>query len=110
MSAAGPVTADASDGDLTRALREGWLGGMPPRYALVRFALLRGLGLIYSVAFLIAYQQGPGLIGSRGLLPAERFVSRIQHGGAFLQYPTLFYWNASDGVLQLASACGLALS
>ena len=110
MPEPGQLAPDPSDHDLALALRVGWLGGPPARYWLVRFALLRGLGLIYSVAFSIAYAQGPGLIGSRGLLPAARFVSRIHYGDAFLQYPTLFYWNASDAVLRGASACGLALA
>lgn len=97
-------------GDSARAWQVGWLGQPRRTFWLTRFALLRGLGLIYTVAFAIVCLQGPGLIGSSGLLPAARFVSRIRHGHAFFDYPTLFYWNASDTALRVAGLIGLLLA
>jgi hypothetical protein len=97
--------------DVARTWRVGWLGQAPlPSYRLTCFVLLRGLGLVYSIAFAILWNQGLGLIGSRGLLPAQRFVGRVQHAGGFLDYPSLFYWNASDGWLRAWSLLGLVLA
>jgi hypothetical protein len=104
-------SAGSSEPPDVRAWRTGWLSsGPPPRYWLTRFVFLRGLGLIYTVAFAILWQQGPGLIGSRGLLPAQRFVERVHHAGNFLDYPGLFYWNASDTLQQALAVIGLVLS
>ncbi|HMI91963.1 MAG TPA: lipase maturation factor family protein, partial [Polyangiales bacterium] len=93
-----------------QAWRTGWLGGSPASYRLTRFVFLRGLGLIYAVAFAILWQQGPGLIGSHGLLPAQRLVARVHHAGSFLDQPSLFYWNASDPALHGLALLGLTLS
>ena len=41
-----------------------------PDYRLARFALERGLGLVYLIAFLVALNQFPALLGEHGLLPA----------------------------------------
>ena len=38
---------------------------------LARFFILRLLGLIYLMAFLVFAFQGPALVGHRGLLPAD---------------------------------------
>lgn len=43
-------------------------------YWLTRLFLQRGIAFIYVIAFLIALNQGPGLIGPRGILPAEEYV------------------------------------
>jgi hypothetical protein len=43
-----------------------------PDYRLTRFVMERGLGLIYLVAFLVALNQFPALLGEHGLLPAPR--------------------------------------
>ena len=66
-------------------------------YWLTRIVLLRFLGFIYLVAFLISFNQNKGLIGENGLLPAQSFVSNIlppeeRHMlvEKFLSQPTLF--------------------
>jgi len=104
-----PSAGDSDQADV-REWRAGWLGGQPPSYRLTRFVFLRGLALIYAVAFAILWRQGPGLIGSRGLLPAERFVARVHNAGSFLDYPSLFYWNASDTALNGLALFGLVLA
>jgi len=43
-------------------------------YGLTRFAILRLLGLVYAVAFLVAANQILPLIGSDGLLPVGAFL------------------------------------
>jgi hypothetical protein len=104
-----PSVGDSDQTEL-QAWRAGWLGGAPSTYRLTRFVFLRGLGLIYVVAFTILWQQGPGLIGSRGLLPAQRFIARVHSAGSFLDYPSLFYWNASDAALHGVALAGLVLA
>jgi len=98
------------DGELVRSLRIGWLGGPASSYWFTRFVLLRAIGFIYSVAFLVLVQQGPGLIGSRGLLPAAPFLARVWPAIGFWKLPTLFFFDASDAALRLCSWLGLALS
>jgi len=79
---------------------------------LVRAALLRGLGLIYAVAFLILVRQGRALIGVEGLLPAARFLARVagvfhSRAAGFWQLPSLFWLSASDAWLLGAAWLGL---
>ena len=47
-------------------------------YWFARIAFLRGLSLIYLVAFVAAYQQNIALIGDHGLLPARLYLRRIR--------------------------------
>jgi len=44
-------------------------------YWLTRFLILRLLGFVYAVAFLVAAQQLVPLVGERGLTPATHFSS-----------------------------------
>jgi len=45
-------------------------------YWLTRFFILRLLGFVYAVAFLIAAQQLVPLVGEHGLTPANHFFER----------------------------------
>ena len=109
-----PSTRDAGpDREVSNEARSwgvGWLGSARPKYWLTRFLLLRGLGLIYTVAFAILCRQGLALIGEAGLLPAQRFVARVHHAHQFYDYPSLFHWNASNAWLQGSALFGLVLS
>jgi len=84
-------------------------------YWLVRFVFLRMLGAIYLIAFLVAVSQGPGLLGSDGLLPIRQFlgeVGRYYDGTAsrLLAVPTVFWLDASDRAMQLVGYAGVGLS
>src|SRR5256885_1068821 len=46
-------------------------------YTLARVVLQRGLGLVYLIAFLVALEQFPPLLGERGLLPVPRFLAGL---------------------------------
>ena len=86
-----------------------------PDYWLTRFAFLRMLGLVYTVAFAIVVEQWGALLGSHGLLPAATFLDEAGqlygHGaGAFLRLPTLFWLGSSDAVFRASGLLGLALS
>ncbi|WP_303310191.1 lipase maturation factor family protein [Hymenobacter sp. BT730] len=77
--------------------------------------MLRLLGLIYAVAFLVAIQQILPLIGSQGLLPLEAFLQRVSQvtgsaGAGFAHLPSLFWLWHSDTALLVAAWLGFALS
>jgi hypothetical protein len=84
-------------------------------YWLTRFVILRLLGYVYAVAFLVAANQIVPLIGSHGLLPLDLFVPRVQEAlgsssAAFLRLPSLFWLWHSDAALQTLAWTGFALS
>src|SRR5215831_7114716 len=84
-------------------------------YWLTRFVILRLLGIVYAVAFLVAANQILPLIGSNGLLPLDQFISQVQVslGGtwpAFKQFPSIFWFNHSDTALVVTAWVGFALS
>jgi len=84
-------------------------------YWLTRFVLLRLLGCVYAVAFLVAAKQILPLIGSHGLLPVDSFLERVQNAlgspiAGFIRLPSLFWFAHSDAVLQTVAWIGFALS
>ena len=84
-------------------------------YWLSRLVFLRGLGLIYFVAFLSLAHQVLPLLGSNGLLPADRYVAQIEGftGGsweAIQRSPSLFHLTISDPLLQCLAWLGVGLS
>src|SRR6476619_4698521 len=84
-------------------------------YWLTRFAILRLLGFVYAVAFLVAAQQLVPLVGEHGLTPANQFFERVQaHFGsrpaAALQLPSLFWFGISDQGLSIFAWVGFGLS
>ena len=116
---AGPVRFDADPDDGAAPLadfRTAWwqrLVREPVTYEITRFAVLRGLALVYLVAFLVIVAQGEALLGSRGLLPVADLVAfkRSQLGAAaYWRMPSLFWIASSDGVLRAAAWAGVALS
>jgi lipase maturation factor len=77
-----------------------------PDYRLTRFAIERGIGLIYLVAFLVTLNQFPALLGERGLLPTPRYLRQV----SFREAPSLFHLHYSDRFLRVVAVAGLALS
>ena len=92
----------------TRLLWGNHLG--PHSYQGVRWLFLRGIGIIYLIAFLSFGSQALGLLGSGGILPFANYVARIQAnvGGLerWLNYPTLAHLNTSDPFLLFLSYGG----
>jgi len=85
----------------------------PARYDLVRWAFLRGLGLIYFAAFASLSVQVVGLIGHAGVLPIESYLQAMRaHFGtaAYRIIPTLFWLDTSDTVLVGGTIIGMALA
>src|SRR5579885_526431 len=84
-----------------------------PRFSLTRSLFLRGLGIIYLIAFVSWFVQIPGLIGSHGILPAERLLASIPKESGLRRYffvPTLFWLHPTDAFLRSLAAAGIALS
>ena len=84
-------------------------------YFHVRLWLVRGLGLIYLVAFSIIYLQGVALWGTDGLLPIHSYAEAVdRHFGsaasAFWNLPSLFYLDASDRSIRLMGLVGIVLA
>jgi hypothetical protein len=84
-------------------------------YRLTRFVILRLLGLVYAVAFLVAANQLVPLVGEHGLTPAVDYLHRIHTsvGSSFsgmMGLPTLFWFGISDRGLTAFAWAGFALS
>src|SRR5436190_1793468 len=84
-------------------------------YWLTRFIILRLLGFVYAVAFLVAAQQLVPLVGEHGLTPANHFLESIQtqlasRTAGMLRVPTLFWFGISDNALSIFSWIGFGLS
>ena len=84
-------------------------------YWLTRSIFLRGLGIIYAVAFLVLTQQFDGLLSSRGLLPIDLYLDGLfqkfngQSQIYFLK-PTIFWISADDTVLLASAYTGLLVA
>ena len=89
--------------------------GARPTYWLTRFVILRLLGLVYAVAFLVAINQIVPLMGEHGLLPVGIFLKRVEEmlgsrGAGFLRLPSIFWFIHSDTSLLTTAWIGFALS
>src|SRR5260370_26815652 len=84
-------------------------------YWLTRFVILRLLGFVYAVAFLVAAQQLVPLIGEHGLTPANHFLASVQmqlgsRTAGMMRVPTLFWIGISDHAMSIFAWVGFALS
>lgn len=84
-------------------------------YWLTRFLILRLLGIVYAVAFLVAIEQIIPLIGENGLLPVGIFLHRVHDalgstGAGFWRLPSIFWFGHSDTMLLTVSWIGFILS
>jgi predicted DCC family thiol-disulfide oxidoreductase YuxK len=89
-----------------------------PTHAVVRWVFLRGLGLVYLIAFASLWTQIVGLIGRNGILPAEQVMTFVgqqmdaQQIGwdRYRLQPTLCWLGAGDGFLRFQCAAGVTLA
>ncbi len=80
---------------------------------LARWLFLRGLALVFAIAFLSFYVQIDGLIGSHGILPVAAFLERVRAATGqteFARLPTLCWLAASDASLHAQCLAGLLVS
>ena len=93
-------------------------GDLPLSYIRVRFVFLRGLALIYLIAFTSLLGQIQGLAGSRGIAPAHSFMEAVKRESEqnniglekYHRIPTLAWWGAGDRALHWQCAAGVGLS
>ena len=86
-----------------------------PTYWLTRFMILRLLGVVYGVAFLVAINQLVPLIGSNGLLPVGNYLSLVSHSlgsnfAGFMRLPSVFWFWHSDTALLTVAWIGFILA
>lgn len=72
----------------------------------VRNLALRLLGVWTAVAFLSLYSQVLVLYGADGLAPVRDYLDAIAPRASWFRVPTLFWFAASDAVLQGAALVG----
>jgi hypothetical protein len=89
-----------------------------PSHELIRWLFLRGLGVIYLIAFLSLWVQVLGLIGSHGILPVQQLMGGANeyfnaHQVGWERYralPTLAWLSGSDAFVTLQCAAGAGLA
>lgn len=84
-----------------------------PTFWLGRLWYLRWLGIVYTVANLVALRQNRALIGAKGLLPLTHLLHVHREFEDFWERPTLFWWcpeSVTDVALDLHAVVGLALA
>lgn len=86
--------------------------GRDATYLWPRWLVLRGVGLVFVVIFVGIIQESASLIGPRGLIPLPGLIAQLKAAApgaveAFLKAPTLFWFNASPGMVRLCEWSGL---
>lgn len=79
----------------------------------MRSIFLRGLAVIYLIAFASILPQIHGLIGSHGILPAHDYLQSLRGdygSGAYTLFPTLAWLDSSDRFVIGLVWAGIALS
>jgi len=96
-----------------------WLWGPVPEpssYNMSRACFLRGLGLVYLIAFVSLWVQVDGLIGHNGILPADKFTEHVHAAaqdsglGPYALAPTFSLYLKGDWGLHVQCAVGSFLS
>jgi lipase maturation factor 1 len=85
----------------------------PPRFARTQWIFLRLLSAIYLIAFASLAAQMLGLIGSRGITPAQDYLRQVGASVGPIRYvalPTVFWWDSSDRMLEAAAYFGMVFS
>ncbi len=83
------------------------------QFLITRSLFLKGLGLIYLLAFISLWVQVDGLIGSRGILPVQDLLQAGKQQLGPERYwlaPTLCWFNSSDWFLHFLCGGGVFLS
>src|SRR5215203_4547587 len=84
-----------------------------PTYALGSWVMLRGLALVFLIAFGSIWVQLDGLIGPAGILPATELLRAVRGGMGVERYwafPTLAWLGAGRAGLNLLAGLGVLSS
>jgi hypothetical protein len=85
-------------------------------HVVAKWTILRLTGMVYFIAFLGAYYQNRGLMGSKGLQPAIGYLEPLQQRYSsswegFLDHPTLFWWvDLTDDRMEAVQLAGIIIS
>jgi hypothetical protein len=85
----------------------------PGHFATAAFLFVKGMALVYFIAFVSFGVQAAGLIGSRGVLPAGSYLDAVTEAyGAsrFWISPGIFWLNHSDAMLRGVASAGALLA
>jgi predicted DCC family thiol-disulfide oxidoreductase YuxK len=85
----------------------------PSTYRRTSSLFLRGLALVYFVAFISLIPQIIGLIGEHGILPARDYLETIRSefgGNRYAIFPTLAWLNSSNVFIQAMCWSGAVLA
>jgi hypothetical protein len=85
----------------------------PTQYNLIAWLFLRGLGIIFLVAFVSYGVQASGLIGSQGIIPVSELTTAAHNQLGLLGYwlfPMIFWFNSSDLAIDITCWGGAFLS
>lgn len=88
-------------------------GRAPRSYALSAWLFVRGIGVVFVVAFLSLWAQLDALLGSRGIAPAAGLMWSLRRDPdprGFGDLPTLVWWGDSDPELHALCAVGTVAS
>src|SRR3989442_53410 len=80
---------------------------------MARSVFLRGLAIVYLIAFASLLPQGDGLIGSNGILPVNDYLDTIdsEYGNTgYALFPTLACFDSSDTFLHVMIWAGMLLA
>jgi hypothetical protein len=79
----------------------------------MRSIFLRGLAVIYLIAFASILPQMDGLVGSNGILPANAYLQSLRSdygAAAYALFPTLAWISSSDAFLHGLAWAGIVLA
>ncbi len=91
--------------------RTATLAGADGHVLVPRAWFVRGLGLVYLLAFASFWSQAEGLVGSRGILPVAdtlQWAAETLGPAARWRLPTLLWLDAGDPALHALCAAGCA--
>src|SRR5881397_1111789 len=80
---------------------------------MARSVFLRGLAIVYLIAFASLLPQVDGLIGSNGILPVNDYLDTIdsEYGNnGYALFPTLAWFDSSNTFLHVMIWAGMALA
>ena len=83
---------------------------VPPGFELSRWLFLRGLAVVYFMAFWSLSSQILALVGSAGISPATMFLEAVYSqigAGGLLYYPTIAWLNSGDAMLSGMCTAGM---
>lgn len=93
-----------------------WIDPPACRYEIARTGLIRGMGMVYVVAFAVTLSQWTDLVGSDGLLPVSSFLDQTagrldgSRWRGFWSRPGLFWLCSTDYFMVGCASVGLVLA